>query len=263
MRVDPERVTIQAYPGRVFMHGGWRYKIHDWNADDLARRSWLACDVDDVHSRTWRIRTPTVSRMRADGDPVVIRSHQGLLLKRVSIALEYEEEVSGVLRLEWDVSSGTRRLQESRLVRPLAAPAFPTSGVALIFQADSGVPGPDVATLSSLCAALGYVLPVHVGVEEDAIEVVALSSRHIDTTRIDGVAIVDLYPTGIGLVEAFRQDDNLIVHLLECTRSWLAATVRRSAAQAADLRHAPLGRASRNELDATAALDLLVRVLGP
>ena len=44
----------------------------------------------------------------------------------------------------------------------------------------------------------------------------------IGRRRESGLVILDLYPQGLGLIEALNDDDDLLRRLLEYTRDWLA-----------------------------------------
>ena len=100
------------------------------------------------------------------------------------------------------------------------------------------------------------MLPVHLGVEEDALEVVTLSGEDIDGEETFGVAVVDLYPGGIGLIDAIHDDNTLLLHLLEWTRNWLAVcpeqALQTPAAQATNPDQPP---------QRAAALKLLERIM--
>ena len=106
MRVDPERLTIQAYPHRVFVHNGQRYRIHEWSsAPDRATDGWLPCSREDVYSLTWRIRNANVFAIESS-DATVGIGRSGKLLSRLTVSLTYEEEVIGTLRLTPDLTTG-------------------------------------------------------------------------------------------------------------------------------------------------------------
>jgi hypothetical protein len=92
-------------------------------------------------------------------------------------------------------------------------------------------------------------------VDEDALEVVPLSGERIDGLPTSGLAIVDLYPGGIGLVDEIVDDNPFLLHLLEQVRDWLQACpcqsdtgcdrcLRSPAALAANIDQPPLREAA-------------------
>jgi len=256
MRVDPERLTIQAYPGRVFLQDGRRYEVITWESlDQVVARGWIDCVTQSSSVRTWRIRRPNVYRFHRPGPEVAV-DPQGRLLKRLAVDLTYEEEVEGYLRLERDLTTGQDRIQLPDLRRPIAS-AFTTR--ALLFRLPYA---PSREALEALCLALRYVLPVHLGVEDDALEVVALPGEpehRLGGAQFWGLAIVDLYPGGIGLADSLAEDNALPLKLLSWTRDWLSEPEADTALLASPLARATLGR----ELpDPAAALDLLVKLVG-
>ncbi len=216
MRVDLERLTIQAYPNRVFLARGRRYRIQPWDSpEEIRDRGWLPCRQEAVYSHTWRIRNPYVFDFEPREAPAGI-GRRGRLLTRLTVDLHYEEEVAGAIRLAPDLTTGQLPKPETlRLAQPITQ-SFPTRALILSF------PEPEeLIALSSLSQALRHVLPVHLGIEEDALEVVPLYDEEIGNTIAFGVAIVDLYPGGIGLIDAIHDDNTLILQLLEWTRDWL------------------------------------------
>lgn len=257
LRVDPERLTIQCYPGRVFLHAGRRYQVDVWEShQEVVAKGWVGCSVLANSVRTWRIRRPSVYLFRNPGPEVAI-DPEGRLVRRLVVDLTYEEEVEGTLRLERELTSGADRPQVSELRRPVAA-AFATRALVLRLPF-----APPREALDALCLALRHVLPVHLGAEEDAIEVVALAgdpAHRLGNSQVWGLAIVDLYPGGIGLADALGEDNALPLLLLECTRDWL-----RQPGADVDLLASPLARATlgRERPDSAAAVALLERLAGP
>ena len=223
MRVDPERLTIQAYPHRVFQHRGRRYRIRAWESlDEVVNSRWLACDRDDVLSHTWRLRNILLFGIAPSQAPVGI-GRSGKLLSRFAADVHYEEWVQGVLR--WSPDLTTRRATRpvtQRLARPVSQ-SFATRALILRFP-DAEEP----VALASLAQALRHVLPVHLGVEEDALEVVPLDGDLLGGIATFGLAIVDLYPGGIGLVDEVGDDSPFLLQLLHWTRDWLVACPCRS-----------------------------------
>ncbi len=219
MRVDPERLTIQAYPHRVFVHNGQRYRIHEWSSspDGVTADGWLPCSREDVYSLTWRIRNANVFAIESDDAPVGI-GRNGKLLSRLTVSLTYEEEVIGTLRFTPDLTSGREPRPETlRLARPVAR-SFATRALVCRFPDEV-----DQVALASVAQALRHLLPVHLGVEEDALEVVPLTGELMQSRETFGLAIVDLYPGGIGLVDAIADDNAFLLQLLEWACEWLAA----------------------------------------
>jgi hypothetical protein len=76
--------------------------------------------------------------------------------------------------------------------------------------------------LHSVAQALRHVFPVHVGVDEDAVAILALHDKALGHRRVWGIMIVDLYPGGIGLVQSMDEEPGFLVKLLALTRDWLA-----------------------------------------
>jgi hypothetical protein len=218
MRVDPERLTIQAYPHCVFLDGGRRYRIREWGSlDSVLRQGWLACDREDVYSLTWRMRNAYVFGLETTDAPVGV-GRRGKLLGRLTVSLRYEEEVVGALRLTPDLTSGELPKPETlRLARPISQ-SFATRALVLRFPEEE-----EPVALASLAQALRHVLPVHLGVEDDALEVVPLTGETVQGRPAFGLAIVDLYPGGIGLIDAVGDDNSFLLELFEWSRDWLAA----------------------------------------
>ncbi|HEX4963441.1 MAG TPA: hypothetical protein VF173_21605 [Thermoanaerobaculia bacterium] len=247
MRVDPERLTIQAYPGRVFLHGGRRYEVSAWDSpDQVEERGWLECEAQGNFVHTWRIRRARVHRLSKPGQEVAV-DPEGRLVKRFAADLTYEEEIEGHLRLERDLTTGAERQQTPELRLPIQRD-FVTRGLVLRLAFT-----PPREALEALCLALRHVLPVHLGVEDDALEVVALLGA-----PLWGLAIVDLYPGGFGLADAIAEDNALPLRLLQWARDWL-----REPGAGTALMASPLALATLTERpDPAAAADLLERLTG-
>lgn len=224
MRVDPERLTIQAYPHRVFVHNGQRYRIHEWSSspDGVTSDGWLSCSREDIYSLTWRIRNANVFAIDSN-DAAAGIGRSGKLLSRLTVSLTYEEEVVGTLRVTPDLTTGREPRPETlRLARPVAR-SFATRALVLRFPDEV-----EQVALASVAQAFRHLLPVHLGVEEDALEVVPLTGELVQNRETFGLAIVDLYPGGIGLVDAIADDNSFLLHLLESACEWLAACSCRS-----------------------------------
>lgn len=257
MRVDPERITIQAYPHRVFLSGGRRYRIHEWSSvEEALRDRSLRCGREDVYSMTWRIRNSYVFGIESNDAPVGV-GRRGKLLSRLTASLQYTEEVFGTVRLTPDLTSGVPPLPETiRLARPLSQ-SFSTRALILRFPEEE-----DPVALSSLAEALRHVLPVHLGVEEDALEVVPLTGELVRGRATFGLAIVDLYPGGIGLVDAISDDNPFLLQLLEWSRDWLAACPCQSDQGCARCLRSPASLAANSDQPPlrAAALNLLRQI---
>src|SRR4029077_15134962 len=97
------------------------------------------------------------------------------------------------------------------------AQRFDTRAVVLTFPNEL-----DPSALASLPQTSRDLLPVHLGVEEDALEVVPLKGDvMVQKRRAYGVAIVDLYPGGIGLVDAISDDNAMLIQLFQAAEDWL------------------------------------------
>ncbi len=228
LRVDRSRLAISAYPGRVFVANGVRYAIRDW---DEAGRDWVNCAREDRYAATWRKRTTKVLNLERAGDERAMNM-QGQVLRQFPVRLRYQEDVTGYLRRDYAARTGNWEEQVIHLPAPLSA-EFDTMGFVLQL-----VPEPQSAAILALCQALRHVLPVHLGVEEDAMEVVPLETDYIDRQPVFGLAIVDLYPGGIGLVDALAGDPLWIPNVLRCARDWLEDAGSKNAFRS------PLARAS-------------------
>lgn len=212
MRVDPERLTIQAYPHRIFAHAGRRYKIDAWNWETLEDTEHITCKEESVHSKSWRIRNLEVYDVKPlPGEYPINISKTGIPLKKQKVNLNYEEVVSGTFIQETDLTTCKAHAEMKHGLDEPISQEFATHALILGFTE----PEAPIA-LNSLCQALRHVLPVHLGVEEDALEIVP-----VDYMDIFGIAIVDLYPKGIGLVDAFYNDTGFILSLLKWTKEWL------------------------------------------
>lgn len=266
LRIDPERSTIVAYPRRVFRLNGRTYRMSLWPATDaqeIERRGLLYCTRTDDPALTWRIAEPRLRRTEltaGQGQACFDRA----ALNKVLIQTQYEEEVSGIVEVRRD-AQGVLRQGEIQWDQPVSSLSFPTKGLMLRLLPEDVEYRP--AALHSIAQALAQVLAVHVGVEEDAVRVVAAENLKMDRRREWGLAILDLYPQGIGLVDALNDDDALLRRMLEHTRDWLAQCpcgsdegcplCLQSPAAIAATRYSVERQLSRRE-----AADVLKRVLG-
>jgi len=265
-RIDPERATIVAYPRRVFQVAGQSYRMNPWpatSADAIRRSGVLYCTRTDDPALTWRVSEPRLRRTQVDTRHNQVFLDQGGLNK-VVIQTWYEEEVTGIIEVRRERHGALRR-SEPLWGEPIESLAFPTQGLLLRFLAEDLDEAP--AALHSIAAALGQVLAVHVGVEEDAVLVMAVQGLKVGRRRETGLVILDLHPQGLGLIDALNDDDDLLRRLLEYTRDWLAQCPCAAAAGCprclqsppaiAATRHSVERRLSRSE-----AVDVLRRVLG-
>lgn len=218
-QVDPERLPIEAYPGRVFLAAGRRYRVKDWSSlGEAVRRGRVECEQEGRHSRTWRLRTSSLRDLDPGRDDFLVLSGASSLLARLVVSARYVEKVRGAVRLEYGrhgLLAGEPQRTELRL--PITT-EFHTRALVIRVQ-EPGEP----SALPSLAQALRHVLPVHVGVAEDAVEVVPLHGDRVRHQPISGLAVVDLYPRGIGLMDALGDDEGLLLHLLERAQAWLEA----------------------------------------
>jgi len=212
MRVDPERLTIQAYPYRIFTHAGRRYKIEEWNWETLKDTGYITCQEENLHSNSWRIRTLEVYDIKALlGEESIDISQTGIPFKKQKVSLHYEELISGAFIQTIDLTTCKPDPEIKHRLNEYISKDFTTEALILGFTEPE-----ELIALNSLCQALRQVLPVHLGIEEEALEIVP-----VDYNGIFGIAIVDLYPQGIGLVDAFYNDAKFILSLLTWTKEWL------------------------------------------
>jgi hypothetical protein len=181
----------------------------------------------------------------------------GQLLKQVPVTLRYEEQVNYRLERIFDLTAGT--YSEQRFRNAPVRTSFETKGLLLYFE-----PAPQESELRALCLALRHVIPVHLGVEEDALEVVPIDGQYVERKRVSGLAIVDLYPQGIGLVDAIEEDGvALVLNLLKWIRDWLIAETDAMQKGAPNPLKSPLATCTGGEQHPASALPLLRRILGP
>jgi hypothetical protein len=260
LRVDPERLPIEAYPGRVFLASGRRYRVRDWSSlEEAVRLGRVECEQEGRHCRTWRLRDGSLRDLDPGTAELVTLSGGARPLARLVVTARYRERVRGSLRLDYDrhgLPAGEPQRAELRL--PITT-ELATRALVLRVQEPA-----DRSALAALAQALRHVLPVHVGVAEDAVEVVPLLGERLRAQPISGLAVVDLYPGGIGLIEALGDDEPLLLHLLERAREWLEACPCRDGAGCADCLGSPaaLAAAAGQPLARAAALGLLRELAG-
>jgi len=243
-KVDPERLPIEAYPGRVFLASGRRYRVKDWSSlEEAVRRERVECEQEGRHCRTWRLRTGSLRDLDRGTDDFVTLSGGSRLLARLVVNARYVERVRGAVRLEYDrhgLPSG--EAQRVELQVPITT-SFLTRALVIRVQ-EPGEP----SALPSVAQALRHVLPVHVGVAEDALEVVTLAGDKIRHQPISGLAVVDLYPGGIGLIDALGDDEALLLQLLDRARVWLDACPCQSDAGCEECLRSPAALAASPDL---------------
>ncbi len=219
-RIDPERATIVAYPRRVFRVKGQTYRMNPWpatSAEEIRDLGVLYCTRTDDPVLTWRVMEPRLRRARIDTN-----RHQVFLdlgaLNKIVIQSDYEEEVSGIIEVRQ--GPGEWLQNEPLWGESIESLAFPSQGLMLRFLTEDLDGRP--AALHSIAQALSQVLAVHCGVEEEAVLVTAVEDLRLGRRRESGLVILDLYPNGIGLIDALNDDDELLRRMLEHTRDWLA-----------------------------------------
>ncbi|MBV9494084.1 MAG: DUF1998 domain-containing protein, partial [Acidobacteria bacterium] len=257
MLVDPERLTIQAYPHRVFLHDGQRYEIKEWGPLDAALAGGrIECARQSVHSDTWRIRNAHVFNIEPIGPPVRLTG-KTTQVTRFTASLRYNEEVSGVYRITPKLGTSAVEVDKPRLGRPIQQ-GFDTRALVLRLSEEE-----KQLALLSLAQALSHLLPVHLGVEEDALEVVSLTGEIVQGRPAFGLAIVDLYPGGIGLVEAIGDDNAFLLQLLQWAKEWLQNCACNSPQGCPQCLRSPAALAANIDLPPvrSAAIELLDKVM--
>jgi hypothetical protein len=254
LRVDEKRLPIQAHPGRVFMSGGSRYVVRDWGPQS---RDWVECQGEPAHAQTWRRRQADISKVRKYGDENTVTGPRGLM-RQYGVKLQYAEFIQGYIRREFDLTRGTFTDRPHDIEPPLTT-RFETTALIVEFK-----PDPDMRQVLALCQGLRHVFPVHLGVDPDAIEIVPVEGMYIDSRQVFGFAIVDLYPHGIGLVDAICDDPHWVLATLRWTRDWLDDLVEKSHGSLSSVFRSPLAVATsgggENPLH---ALELLAQIVEP
>lgn len=223
LRIDPERLTIDAYPFRVFTSDGQRWRVRQWESvpeiigEGGSMR--VLCQREDFPLRTWRVYSPSLTETRSlDGRTDV--QILGRNLTRSLVTTTYAERLSGCLEYVQGADGRWQSREHLRLPAMLRGMPMPTSG--LLLHIPSAVAAGHPLGLHSVAVALTHVFPVHVGVAVDAVAILAFKDQPLDDGTGWGLMIVDLYPGGIGLVPSLDEDPALLVRLLEDARDWLA-----------------------------------------
>lgn len=218
-RLDPERATITGYPGRVFRQAGRTYRVDQWQvarAKDLLYRPTLTCMPIDDPVLTWRISEP---RLRRTEELQGVRQSFDEALNQLVIKTFYEEEVMGIVEARASEPGGELRVTTIDWGDPIDSLAFSTKGLMLRCLAEDVEDYP--AGLHTIAQCLAQVLAVHVGVEDDAMRVMAAEELKVGRRREWGLVILDMYPHGIGLVDVLNDDLTLLRRMLQHTREWL------------------------------------------
>jgi hypothetical protein len=188
--------------------------MRDWNK----QTDRLECLRVDQSLITWRIHTAKLSGIRVlAGTGSTFLGKQGCI-ERLAVTANYEETVKGYI--QWTTDSH-RQPDEQPTKNYYDSLQQNFTSTALVLRLENQPT--DSNALPSLCQVMRYVLPVHLGVEEDALEVITLDGEKINgEQRSYGIAIVDLYPNGgIGLINAIYDDNTLLRKLLGWARDWL------------------------------------------
>jgi hypothetical protein len=196
--VDPERLPVEAYPRKVIESQGRLYRVQAWPQDSPSR---IDCLPEETQIRTWRFSMPRVSSIQKSGEALIFRG-----VSRYTARVQYHEDVNGVLERHPGGAFHTIGIGRVRT-------SFRTEAVILEFT-DMLMPD----QLVGAAAALRHVLPVHLAVEEDAMEVVPIMEGNRQ-----GLALVDLYPGGIGVVSAIHKTVWLVPMLFDQVALWLSS----------------------------------------
>lgn len=250
LSLDPERITIRAYPQRVFVHAGRRYRVQPWGSvpavldaqggDGEGLGTGILCRREQAPVLTWRVFAPRLNRLE------VVPGRQRIAFGRLPLArslvtLDYQEDISGYLEYARDPVSGTWTAGQGGTYNPISSLPMHTQGLFLEIEAKRLRDFP--SGLNSLAQALRHSLPVHVGVAEDDVAIVACEGGLLAGLPAWGLLFVDLYPGGIGLAEAIEEDQGLVEQLLADTRAWLSACTCAHTDGCPECLRSPLGRA--------------------
>jgi hypothetical protein len=226
LRVDPERLTIEAYPQRVFLKDGKRYRVRNWSSvEDVITLGTVDCVREQSLARTFRVRRRYLEDIRPAGPTAGFGSRARPLLRQL-VDLTYEEHVLGTLEIRSDPGRGVEEVLSITADRRVRA-RFATRALLILFQEEQ-----DGLALASTAEALRHLLPVHWGLTESDVEVVPLDPAHREYFRdhpASGLALVDLYPGGIGLLDTVGEDGAPLMELLDAAHRWLASCECRTA----------------------------------
>jgi hypothetical protein len=223
-RVDPERLTIEAYPWRVFIVEGRRYRVRQWDsALDVAGPEGslrVDCEREDAPVKTWRVFQASVTETMPDRGRRDVHL-RGTALTRGLVTTVYQERLTGVLTFEQDASSGRWARRDDIALAPIRSLPLKTTGMLLHVSVELIADLP--RGLQSVAAALRHVFPVHVGVTEDAVAILPFHNEPVGERIACGLLVVDVYPGGIGLTQSIDEDPDLFMRLLRHAGQWLEA----------------------------------------
>jgi hypothetical protein len=210
-RILAGRAGIEAYPRAVFFARGRRYRVNEYSdLRETIRKGWLQCMIaeEEAVTTTHRVRLPTLSAPRRGGDPFEVEGRHGAVTRQLW-QVRYHEELSGVLEM---TAAGPQRTRFA----PMQGAQFDTRALLLHFDNR-----PSDEALSTIAAALRHVLPVYVAVESNAVEVMAIPRVWRSDELRGALALVELHPGGLGLLDAIEEDERLLRFLLAETADWL------------------------------------------
>jgi hypothetical protein len=215
LRVDAERLPIKAYPHRVFTHDGRRYRVRGWRSvDEVQARGFVECELEGRLLSSVRVRRSALLGLPARAGTSIGPVARGLARQLATVT--YQEWIGGVLLLSRQ-PSGRLAAQQRLLDRDLML-QLSTSALLLHFPA-----GTQRRELTALTESLRPMLTVHLGIDEDDVELVAFGGTAEEHAPSQGIALVELYPGGFGLLEPIAEDSEFLLELLQRARSWLAA----------------------------------------
>jgi hypothetical protein len=206
LQLDPERLPLDAYPQKVIYSAGSSYRVQEWPSSLATARGGVApvrinCVPEEDGIRTWPFSTMRVTNLRPVGEQLMLRG-----LVRYTAQIHYHEDVSRVLECS---PGGVFRMIGINPVRT----QFETEALVLQFTEQFSLD-----QLLCAAAALQYIVPVHTAVEENALRVVPISDGN--KARL---ALVDLYPGGIGVVNAIHRSTWLMTTLFDQVAAWLGS----------------------------------------
>ncbi|MCG8461256.1 MAG: DUF1998 domain-containing protein [Holophagales bacterium] len=179
----------------------------------------MECRGTEGQAVTWRRRLAAVHDVECPRAGVEITGGRGGVITLLPAPrLSYEETVLGVNR--WRVRSlmrGAGELESRRFERPVFG-SFPARGLLVLLDRPAERPA-----LVALAAALQPLLTVHLGIEADVLEPVPVHGLEVRGRKVHGLALVELFPGGLGLLEALHDADRILLDLFLRARAWLAA----------------------------------------
>ena len=227
MQVDPEGLPIEAYPKRVIESLGTALPRGGPGSKCRAR---IDCTAELSQIRTWRFSSSRISSIQPSSDRLMF----GGVTRYVAKAI-YDEDVNGVLEQRPDGAFDAIGIGRVRT-------HFRTEAVIMEFTNRF-----EQHQMVFAAAVLRHLLAVHMAVDEDAMQVVPVFD---DRPKL---ALVDLYPGGIGVVNAIHKSVWLVPMLFDQAALWLTSLGRVEAQ--AELSASPLVRTMGiEELDAKEAL---------